>query len=374
EAAGRLVLPGRPTAVFVFQNRLVDVHVFGEPACGRLGPHNYLGAADVERTVGRLAGQCDQVSVVLLDPLNGEMEHLGSAARRTVFMATPDAESAVETYRTLKVWHAAGADAEAALLVVGGADAAGAARMHGRLRRAAKGFLGCDLLVQGYLTSRSAGVSAEPRGGLQILSQAPADRVWPALLDAAGCGAPAPAAAVMTDARADVSAASAPVVVGARLPEALGPAVAGPQPAATASPPPGVCPAFALWHPKDPAELIDAIEAQLPGLLPGSVRQVLRVEVDEPGAPPLAAVRDDGALVAILLPGPDERVDTRAAEAWLRVHRRLLARAYPASGMALDGQTAAMVLAPMDGRPEAVGVRRFVPVRLGGHRGIVLVP
>jgi hypothetical protein len=118
---------------------------------------------------------------------------------------------------------------------------------------------------------------------------------------------------------------------------------------------------------------VAAIEAQPPAALGKSLRQVLRVDVDEPGAPPLAAVRDDGTLVAILLAREGEPVDTRAGARWLTAHRRLLVRAYPSAGIREDAEPTAIVLARME-PPPADGTRRFLPIQLGGRRGIVLLP
>jgi hypothetical protein len=102
-------------------------------------------------------------------------------------------------------------------------------------------------------------------------------------------------------------------------------------------------------------------------------RLVVRVEVDEPDAPPLAAVRDDGALVAILIADGRRPADARAAEHWLAVHRALLARAYPSAGIRAEAAPAAVVLAPLEPAP-ADGVRRFLPVKVGGRQGVVLLP
>ena len=359
-AAGRLAPQGRPAAVFIFENGTVDAHVFGELAWGRLGPQT-----DVDRAIGTLVGQCDPVGIVLLDPLNGELRRLGPASRRTVFMATPDAESVLETYRTLKAWRAGAGASDAALLVLGRADDEQAARFHGRLRQAARGFLGCDLAIQGFLTSDPES-GRDGRGAFQVLSKVPADQVWPRLLDAAGCGAPQPGELGPSAGEAGPPALPVGAPALAAAGHALAPAAA---PALT-----GVCPAFSLWNPADRGELAAAIEAQVPSLLDGAIRLVFRVDVDESDAPPLAAVRDDGGLVAILLPAPGETPDTRAAEGWLAVHRRLLARAYPSAGIAAEATTSAIVLAPLGALPAADGVCRFVPVRLGGHRGVVLVP
>ena len=140
--AARLLAPHhRPTAVFVFENGLVDAHVLGEMACGRLGPQNYLGPADMDRTVGDLVGQCDQIGLVLLDPPNRRLHRLSSTACRTVFLATPDAEGIVETYRTLKAWRSSGTLSDTAVLFVGPGGDRGTGDLGQRLRRAAQGFL-----------------------------------------------------------------------------------------------------------------------------------------------------------------------------------------------------------------------------------------
>ena len=120
--------------------------------------------------------------------------------------------------------------------------------------------------------------------------------------------------------------------------------------------------------------MVAAVREQGASLFGGSLRLAFEVDVDEPGAPPLAAVRDNGALVAILLPEPGETADTAAAERWLRVHASLLARAYPSSGIAAGSEASAVVLAPLETAPASDGVQRFVPVKLGGHRGVVLLP
>jgi hypothetical protein len=130
---------------------------------------------------------------------------------------------------------------------------------------------------------------------------------------------------------------------------------------------------FSVWNPADRAELLAAIEAQAPSLLASDLRLVFRVDVDEPGAPPLAAVRADGALVAILVPSPGELPDTPEAERWLAVHRSLLARAYSSAGIAAEARVSAVVLAPLES-PPGDGPRRFLPVRMGGHRGVVILP
>ncbi|HUU09043.1 MAG TPA: hypothetical protein VM431_00715 [Phycisphaerae bacterium] len=346
-AAARRLAPGRrPAAVFVFENGLVEAHVLGETACGRLGPQNYLGALDLDRTIADLLAQCDQVGVVVLDPPNGRLRGLGSAARRIVFLATADAESVVETYRTLKAWRMGGALAQAALLLVDGNGDGQAGRLGRRLRRAARGYLGCEVAIQRDGPAAGGDVHVDLPQPVRIFSQTPADEVWPRLLAAAGCAEPMAAAPV-------VAAPESRAVVPART---------------------DICPAFSLWDQAERGELLTAIEAQLGSLVGGSLRVVFQVEVDEPGAPPLAGVRDDGALVAILLPGPGEAADTAAAERWLEVHRSLLARAYGSAEIAAGPKPTAIALAPLEAGPPAEGIRRFVPVRLGGHKGIVLLP
>ncbi|MBE3096677.1 MAG: hypothetical protein IMZ44_06045, partial [Planctomycetes bacterium] len=163
--------------------------------------------------------------------------------------------------------------------------------------------------------------------------------------------------------------AGAPLAPGPGLGAGAGPA-AGDTDAAPGEP----CSIFAPWQPESRDALVAAVEAQAPALLGPDLRQVLRIEVDEPGAPPLAAVRQDGTLVAILLAGAGETVDTQAAARWLSVHRALLARAYPGAAIGEGREPAAVVLAPLapPGAPDAV--RRFLAVKLGGHRGIVLLP
>jgi len=400
DVARRLAPPNRPAAVFVFDGPMVDAHVLGEVAGGRLGPQNYLTAADIDRTIANLMGQCAQIAIAILGEPNGEVRRLGPAAPRTIFLVRPDGESIVETYRGLKIWRQGGARSEAALVVLGGDGGEDAGRLHRRLRKTARAFLGCDLSVQGGLAAAGPITTSEHPEPLCLFSHAPADRVWPCLLAAARCdpanhrqtaGLPAAAQRLFHD--PDCRAAAFPggresggIEVrgdlgrpprGGLETDSNGEAGASGAPHApsqeNAPAIPDICPVFSLWKPDDRAELLAAIEAQAPGLLAGGLRMVFAVGVDEPGAPPLAAVRDDGALVAILVPEPGETVDTPAAEKWLAVHRDLLARAYPSAGIAAGATTSAMVLAPLE-PPPADGIRRFLPVRMGGHRGVVLLP
>ena len=336
--AARLMPPGRTAAVFLFEGACADAHILGEPACGRVGPQYCLDPADIGRAIAELVSRCDQVVVVPLDPARGVPGRLAAQARRTVFVAAADAESIVETYRELKAWRTRGLAAPASLFVVGtdGPDEAG--RLAGRLRRASRRFLACDLANQGFLSEGAAPLRPGYPEPLRILTRAPSDKVWPYV------GKPACAAA------------------------------AGPA-AGDADAAPGVpCSVFAPWQPESRGALVAAVEAQAPAFLGPDLRQVLRIDVDEPGAPPLAAVRQDGTLVAILLAGAGETVDTQAAARWLSVHRPLLARAYPGAGIGEGLEPAAVVLAPLAPRAAPDAVRRFLAVKLGGHRGIVLLP
>ena len=131
---------------------------------------------------------------------------------------------------------------------------------------------------------------------------------------------------------------------------------------------------LAPWTPADRGEILAILLAQAPALVPGPVRCVFRVDVDEPAAPPLAAVRQDGALVAILLAVTGEQADTAAAEAWLAVHRSLLARAYPAAGISAAVGPTSVVLELFAPPPAAPGVRRLLLVMVGGRPAIVVMP
>jgi hypothetical protein len=394
--AASLMPPGRTAAVFLFEGACADAHILGEPACGRVGPQYCLDPADIGRAIAELVSRCDQVVVVPLDPARGVPGRLAAQARRTVFVAAADAESIVETYRELKAWRTRGLAAPASLFVVGtdGPDEAG--RLAGRLRRASRRFLACDLANQGFLSEGAACLRPGCPEPLRILTRAPSDKVWPyvgnpACAAAAGLATASPwragpgtapaaglagAAAGPRPAPADVRPADAPLAPGLGLGAAAGPAPStGPYGAGDADAAPGVpCSVFAPWQPESRGALVAAVEAQAPALLGPDLRQVLRIDVDEPGAPPLAAVRQDGTLVAILLAGAGETVDTQAAARWLSVHRPLLARAYPGAGIGEGREPAAVVLAPLAPRGAPDAVRRFLAVKLGGHRGIVLLP
>jgi len=347
--AERLAPPGRTAALFTFEGSLTDAQVLGEPGCGRLGPQNYLATVDTGRAVGDLLAQCDQVAVIPLDAPHGALRRLGRAAGRAVFVAGAGAESLVETYRHLKWWRAGGLASEPALFVVGSDGPHEAGRLHRRLREASRHFLGCDLADLGFLSREEAATAAGRPPPIHVLAQTPAAEVWPSLLAAAerqAAGLPAPASAD--------TAGRAPAAV-----EAMALAPSG---------------VFSLWTPEDRAALLSAIEAQAPALLGESPHLVFRVDVDEADAPPLAAIRADGSLVAILLADGRSPCDPQSAARWMAAHRSLLARAYPCSGLRADAVPTAVVLAPLETPPGADGVRRFLTVRMGGHRGIVLMP
>jgi len=360
--AAHLAPHGGTAAIFVFENGRADAHVLGEPACGRLGSQNLLHSTETPWMLRDLLDQCDQVALLLLDGGAQVAQRLAGLAPRAIFVAAADAESVIETYRELKGWCGGGPAGEVALLVVGRwADEAAA--IHRRLQIAARQFLGCDVRSQGFLPwdeSAAAGlVHPEPP---RILAGTPASAIWARLLSR-------PRRAVSPDPiEAAVPASESPciparaVASGDRLPADALPAPAAPDP----------CRVFALWQP-DRAALLQAIETQMPLAAGEQLQHVFRVEVDEPDAPPLAAVRADGTLVAILLED-GEPVDARRAMRWLTVHRRLLARAYPCSGIDEGAEPAAIVLAPLAPPPAAADIRRFLPVRMGGHGGIVLLP
>jgi len=335
-----------PAALFLFQNGSADAHVLGEPAWGRLGPQACLASADMGASAARLAARCDQVGLAVLDGTDAVPPALAPAVGRAVFVARPDAESLVETYREVKAWHSrAGpcgegvSHADAAVFVVGSDGGREVRWVHDRLRKAARRFLDCEVGVQGFLGPGRESSGVEP---LRLFAEAPSASIWSAL---AACGL-----ASVTFSRPACGARAVP-------------ADASADAAATVS----------LWHPQDRAALLAAVEAQVPALVGARCRAVIRVEVDEPDAPPLAAVCDDGALVAVLVPESPETVDIGAAERWLAAHRSLLARAYPSAGIRAEAAPSALVLAPAE--PTAgPGVRRFLPVRLGGRQGVVILP
>ena len=418
-AARRMAAPGRPGAVLLFDEGRVDAHVLGDAAGGRLGPQNTLGGGDLDRSIAGLAGQCGSIGLVLMGGAAGSLHGLDAAARRTVFLTAPDAESIVETYRELKTWRQHNDCDGAAVFLVGGDDDGEAEAAGRRLQAAARQFLGCELALQGTLATAAATPTAGHPEPLCVFSHAPAEDVSARLLAAVGVGEDETDAPVVS---------SRVAYSGGRLPEhetgapdnmprqtaawACHPAEHGPsnddahahansrvgmppvsmmhEPETPAAGPVGsVCPVFSVWHPADRNELLAAIEAQAPSDLAPGLLHIFRVEIDEPGAPPLAGVRADGALVAILvrpsgaegvrslketgLQTPAALSDTRAAEAWLAVHRPLVARAFPSSRITAAAGTAAIVLEPL-APPAGDGVRRFVPIRQGGHRGILLLP
>jgi len=345
-AAGRLAARQRLAGVLFLEAGRVDAHVLGEAGCGRLGPQNYLGGADVDQSVRRLADHCDSVALVPLDCPGAVLDRPRPAVDRPVFLIEPDAEGLVEAYRVLKAWRQAGAAGHSAVLFAGRRQAR-AEPFHARLRHAARAFLGCDLARQREGNGEAGTGAGGGAPAVRLFAGAPAEAVWgPLLVAAAG-----PAAMGTVDAPA----------------KPLGPE---PQPDAY----PATRSAFALWQPESRDALLDVAEAQLPDLLGDGVRHVFRVDVAEPGAPPLVAVRDDGTLVAILFGEPDEYVPSGPARAWLRVHWPLLMRVRPDAGLGGEPKVGTMVLAAS--RPAQAGdkVRRFVPVRLGARKGLVLLP
>jgi len=368
--AASLVPRGGRAAVFLLEGGAADAHVFGEVACGRLGPEHWLDATDAGRAIHELLSQCDQVAIVPLEAAGGLPRGLAARARRTVFVAATDAESVVETYRELKAWRARGLALPASLFVVGTDGAAEAGRLVGRLRRASREFLGCDLANQGFLASGAATFAAEHPEPLRILSHAPVGEIWPRLL---GDDAELQAAGG-ADRTAEIAPAARPPLGEVRPTAAEIIAVRpGPCCEPAVAPVSQGCSVFAAWRPEGREDLMAAIEAQPPEALGKSLRRVIRADVDEAAAPALAAVRDDGALVAILIAQNGLPVDTQAAARWLTAHRRLLARAYPHAGIREGAEPSAIVLAPLAASP-ADGIRRFLPLQLGGHRGIVLLP
>jgi hypothetical protein len=349
-----------PAAVFLFENGRADAHLLGEPACGRLGPQSYLASADMGENAARLASRCDQVGLALLDSVTAVPADLAPAVRCAVFVATPGAESLVETYRELKTWFAAPlagrcASAGAALFVVGSDGGREVRWLHERLNKVARRFLDCDVAIQGFLAGASgAGLPTEP---LRLFAGAPSASVWSALASAVERE---PFSSFPSNPQSALRHNSGRPELG------RGAAIRNPQSSSSAA-------VIGLWHPHDREALFAAVEAQVPALLGERCRLVLRVEVDEPDAPLLAAVRDDGALVAILIADGRRPADARAAEHWLAVHRPLLARAYPSAGISAEAAPSAVVLAPLE-PAAAEGVRRFLPVKVGGRQGIVLLP
>jgi hypothetical protein len=350
-AAARLVTPDKPAACLVFENGRADAYPLGS------------APSDETLTAADFIATCDQVVVVALDGTGGP----GPAADRTVFLTGPDTEGLLETYRGLKSWRAAHPVSPAALFVVGAESAEEARRLHRRLAIVARQCMGFELGDAGFSPPSSA-ADATP-----ILTDMPAADVL-AMLPAGGTGCLQPVSSEKNTGGQAASATHPNRVAGAtgRLSASATDEtrpISGAEKQDEAE-----YRVFSPWVPESREALLAAIEVQGPALGGGAFQQIFRVEVDEPGAPPLAAVRTDGALVAILVARPGESVDAAAAGRWLAVHRRLLARAYPCSGIRADVEPSAIVLAPVDGPAMADGVRRFVAVRTGGHRGIVLLP
>jgi hypothetical protein len=360
-AAARMAPHGRSAAIFLFEQGHAEAHLVGETACGRLGPQGSLAAGDAAHTVAELVGLCDQVAVISLEGPRDALRCLAPLAARTVFMATADAESLVETYRGLKSWQAGAGASAASLFFVGADGPEKAGQLHRRLSNTARQCLGLELENSGFLPHGNPEARGhEPAEPLQVLTQTPAADVWPHLLSAARRRAlPEFSAALPSPDLAP------PSLVPARLAPAAPPVVS--------SPPSDVCPVFSLWKPEGAEAVLAALEAQGPAFLSDSLKHIFRVEVDEPDAPPLAAVRADGALVAILLARPGETVSTQAACRWLAVHRKLVGRAYPCAGIRDGAEPSAIVLAPLEAPALVDGIRRFLPIRMGGHRGLVLL-
>ncbi|MFO8014753.1 MAG: hypothetical protein R6X20_15775 [Phycisphaerae bacterium] len=361
-AAGSLASPPRPAAVLLFEGGRVDAHVLGETACGRLGPQGYLGGPDLGQAVRRLVDHCDPVALVPLDAPEALLDRRAPALEHPVFLVEADAESLVEAYRTLKAWRRSGAAGRSAVLFAG-RPSHDAAPLHTRLRVAARAFLGCDLARQ-RVRNGDASPPEAAAPGIRLFAGAPAEAVWAPLLDAGT----APSSPPGTEALRAAAPPPEPSAPAAAPVDAAPPAVRR-----EAEPVPAVRPAFALWQPDSREDLLAVFETQLPALLGPAYRHVFRVDVAEPGAPPLVAVRDDGTLVAILFGELDEVVPTRPAQAWLRVHWPLLVRVWPDAGLPDQPRVATMVLAAARPDRSDASVRQFVPVRLGGHKGIVLL-
>lgn len=367
-AAAHLTAGETCAAVFVFHDSRVDAHVFGERACGRLGPQH--GASDVGGTVAELVGECEQIGVVLLDGPVGPAGGIAGTAGHVVLVSTPDPESLVETYREAKRWHAAGVRSLAALFVgeasAGERDEVDA--LYDRLHRAARMFLGEDLALLGRVGGGKT--RKAPQAWYRIFSEASAAEVWPHLVPRSGEGA-SPAETTGEVGEADpVPAGPPPRTAPAELPPG-GPAET-PGPSATA---PVRAPAvLSLWRPEAAEDIRGAVEVQLHTLIGERFRTAFRVDVAEPGAPPLVAVREDGGMVAVLIAENGQPVDTAAAVRWLEVHRPLLAKAYGSVPPSAEVAPSAVVLAPLEVPQRCDGIRRFLPVRCGGRKGVVLLP
>jgi len=355
--ARRLVSPSRPSVVFLFDHDRAEAHLVGEAACGRGGPP--LPVSDPARAVSDLLGRYEQVGVVLLEVPDGMPSDFGAAVRRAVFVAAPGAESLVETYRGVKSWHAGAAAVPLSLFVVGTEGSTGADHVRRRLTEATRAFLGCDVAEQGFMSGEPAANHAESQS---VLESAPAADVWPLLTAAARSTSPAPVTAPTVVAPPPPPPPVAPPVSAPPLPRSADRELT-----------PAEGPAFALWTPPDRAVLLAAVEAQVPALIGERLRTILRIDIHEPGAPSLAAVCDDGSLVAIVLRASGAAADAAAAARWLAVHRSLLVLAYPSAGIK-DREPSAIVLEPFEPPPAASDVRRFLAVRTGGRHGIVLLP
>jgi len=427
QAVRCLAPAGRASAVVLVGGGRAEGLVVGETARTRLGPPVVTEPADLDGLLQRVVPLAGPLAMVLLDapeavPVGAMWPGRREAVDRPLFVTFADAEGLIETYRTLKGWRRGAAAGRAAVfyLVDGEAvEGSGVAGLHARLARAAARCLGARLRMEG-----AAAVGGDGLPLVRLFAGLPAGAVWAALrrlvprraeegpafsgavggAGEVGAGAgPAAGPAPVDEAPSRAGRAPRPL---ARAPGEHGSggaaAVRTDAPAEAAAPPRGgaVVPAFRLWEPKDRQALFAALADQLPGLLGEGLRTLFPVGVAEPGAPALVGLRPDGAMVAVVVAEADEPVDTAATEAWVRAHRGLLVRAFglgaapPGSGGRMDGavpaardeaasaardgaaegeaSVATVVLSPV--RPGAGDGRlRFVPVRLGGRRGVVIV-
>jgi len=425
--AVRCVAPaGRASAVVLVGGGRAEGVVVGETARTRLGPPVVIEPADLDGLLRQVVPAASPLAVVLLDapeavPVGAMWPGRREAVDRPLFVAFADAEGLIETYRTLKGWRRGEAAGRAAVfyLVNGGAADGGVVGLHARLARAAARCLGARLRMEG-----AAAVEGEGLPVVRLFASLPAGAVWAALRRLGpGRAEEGPAFSGAAGGAGEVGAGAGPAAGPAPVDEASSAAERAPRPSArapgehgsggaaaagtdapaeAAAPPRdgAVVPAFRLWEPEDRQALFAALADQLPGLLGEGLRALFPVGVAEPGAPALVGLRADGAMVAVVVAEADEPVDTAATEAWVRAHRGLLVRAFglgaapPGSGGRTDGavpagrdkaasaarggaaegepQVATVVLSPV--RPGAGDGRlRFVPVRLGGRRGVVLV-
>jgi hypothetical protein len=361
-AAARIATPGEPAGCLVIERGRADGYALSSVTNGETSaPADFISA-------------CGEVAVAALDGAGD----LGLAAGRTIFLTGPDIEELLETYRGLKSWRATRTDRQAsaaAIFVVGAAGGEEARKVHHRLAAVARQCLGLELADAGFMPPSSAADVAAVR---RVFSDAPAAEILPRLsatTQPAGDTGGLPASADDQSLPASESPNDNTTSLTAPLVKCSDPIDQGrPDQPASAKQDDAEYRVFSPWSPESREALIAAVEAQGPAIEPGSFQQLFRIEVDEPGAPPLAAVRADGTLVAVLVTAPGESPDAPAACRWLAMHRKLLMRAYPCSGISADVEPSAIVLAPAGAPAVADGVRRYVAVRTGGHRGIVVLP